>query len=59
MIIFGAGNMGRGVGTRTVAGGDDLPILDPETGKADELAEGVRDARREGRPSRAEARTIG
>ena len=43
ITIIGAGNMGRGIGTRAVAGGNDVEILDrsPEDARAlaDELGE--------------------
>lgn len=39
MTIIGASNMGRGIGTRLVAGGNRVKILDNDPGQARELAE--------------------
>jgi NADPH-dependent F420 reductase len=39
VTIIGAGNMGRGVGTRVVAGGHDLEILDRNPAEAQKLAD--------------------
>ena len=39
VTIIGAGNMGRGVGTRVVAGGHELEILDRDPAEAQKLAE--------------------
>lgn len=39
VTIIGAGNMGRGIGTRLVAGGNRLKILDNDPGEARKLAE--------------------
>jgi 8-hydroxy-5-deazaflavin:NADPH oxidoreductase len=38
VTIIGAGNMGRGIGTRLVAGGNHVKILDRDPGQASELA---------------------
>jgi NADPH-dependent F420 reductase len=38
VTIIGTGNMGRGIGTRVLAGGHELTLLDREPGKAEELA---------------------
>lgn len=38
VTIIGAGNMGRGIGTRVVAGGHDLEILDRDPAEARKLA---------------------
>jgi 8-hydroxy-5-deazaflavin:NADPH oxidoreductase len=38
VTIIGAGNMGRGIGTRVVAGGHDLEILDRDPAEAQKLA---------------------
>jgi NADPH-dependent F420 reductase len=38
VTIIGAGNMGRGLGTRLVAGGNDVKILDSDPDQARELA---------------------
>jgi len=38
VTIIGAGNMGRGIGTRVVAGKHALTILDKDGGKAEQLA---------------------
>ena len=37
--ILGSGNMARGIGTRALAGGNDVQILDREPAKAGALAE--------------------
>ena len=39
VTIIGAGNMGRGIGTRLVAGGNDVTILDTDPDEARQLAE--------------------
>ena len=39
ITIIGAGNMGRGVGTRAVAGGNDVEIVDRDPDEARALAE--------------------
>jgi 8-hydroxy-5-deazaflavin:NADPH oxidoreductase len=39
VTIVGAGNMGRGIGTRAVAGGHDVEIVDRDAGQARALAE--------------------
>src|SRR5918998_6900340 len=39
VTIVGAGNMGRGIGHRLVAGGHDVTIVDRETEEAGRLAE--------------------
>jgi 8-hydroxy-5-deazaflavin:NADPH oxidoreductase len=39
VTIIGAGNMGRGIGTRAVAGGHDVEILDRDPAEARALAE--------------------
>jgi predicted dinucleotide-binding enzyme len=38
VTIFGAGNMGRGIGSRLVAGGHDVTILDKSADKAQAVA---------------------
>jgi NADPH-dependent F420 reductase len=38
VTIVGAGNMGRGIGTRVVQGGHELEIVDRDHGQAEELA---------------------
>ena len=38
VTIVGAGNMGRGIGTRAVAGGHQVEILDHDSGEAQNLA---------------------
>jgi 8-hydroxy-5-deazaflavin:NADPH oxidoreductase len=38
VTIFGSGNMGRAIGTRALAGGNDVQILDREPKKAADLA---------------------
>jgi 8-hydroxy-5-deazaflavin:NADPH oxidoreductase len=42
VTIIGAGNMGRGIGTRLVAGGNRVKILDTDPAQARELAEELR-----------------
>jgi predicted dinucleotide-binding enzyme len=42
VTIVGTGNMARGVGTRLVAGGNGVTLLEKEPGKADELVEELR-----------------
>jgi 3-hydroxyacyl-CoA dehydrogenase len=37
VTIIGAGNMGRGIGNRPVAGGHDVTVVDPE--EAEQLVE--------------------
>jgi 8-hydroxy-5-deazaflavin:NADPH oxidoreductase len=39
VTIIGAGNMGRGIGTRFVAGGNAVTVLDTDPGDARQLAE--------------------
>jgi predicted dinucleotide-binding enzyme len=39
VTIIGAGNMGRGIGTRLVAGGNQVRILDTDPAEAQKLAE--------------------
>jgi 8-hydroxy-5-deazaflavin:NADPH oxidoreductase len=41
VTIIGAGNMGRGIGTRLVAGGNTVKILDTNPDQANELAEAL------------------
>ena len=38
VTIVGAGNMGRGIGTRAAAGGNEVEILDPDPMEAWRLA---------------------
>jgi len=44
VTIIGAGNMGRGIGHRTVAGGHDVTIVDRDPEEAERLAEELRGA---------------
>lgn len=48
VTIIGAGNMGRGIGTRMVAGGNEVEVIDVDPGEAralaDELGGGARPA---------------
>jgi 8-hydroxy-5-deazaflavin:NADPH oxidoreductase len=44
VTIIGAGNMGRGVGHRLVAGGHDVTVVDRDPEEAGRLAEELRDA---------------
>ena len=41
ITIIGAGNMGRGVGTRAVAGGNDVEIVDRDPDEARKLADEI------------------
>jgi predicted dinucleotide-binding enzyme len=42
VTIIGAGNMGRGIGTRLLAGGHELKIIDHDADQAGQLAEDLR-----------------
>ena len=42
VTIFGTGNMGRAVGTRLVAGGNDVQVLGTDTDEVDQLVEELR-----------------
>ena len=44
VTIIGAGNMGRGIGTRAVAGGHDVEILDRDPAEAQALADQLGDS---------------
>jgi NADPH-dependent F420 reductase len=44
VTIVGAGNMGRGIGTRAVAGGHQVEILDRDPGEAQQLAKELGDS---------------
>jgi 8-hydroxy-5-deazaflavin:NADPH oxidoreductase len=46
VTIIGAGNMGRGIGTRLVAGGNRVKVLDTDPEQARELAGGASDGGR-------------
>ena len=48
VTIIGAGNMGRGIGTRTVAGGNDVEIIDRDPAEARALAEELQGAAGDG-----------
>jgi NADPH-dependent F420 reductase len=48
VTIIGAGNMGRAIGTRAVAGGNDVEIVDRDPAEARTLAEELNAAAREG-----------
>lgn len=48
VTIIGAGNMGRGIGTRLVAGGNDVTIFDNDPDQAEQLAEELRSSSGEG-----------
>jgi 8-hydroxy-5-deazaflavin:NADPH oxidoreductase len=39
VTIIGAGNMGRGIGTRAVAGGHEVEVVDRDPAEAQKLAE--------------------
>jgi 3-hydroxyacyl-CoA dehydrogenase len=63
VTIIGAGNMGRGIGHRLVAGGHSVTIVDRDPEEAGRLAEELRGAgrrdRRSGRTWRGAARRGG
>ena len=44
ITIIGAGNMGRGIGTRAVAGGNTVAIVDRDPSQAQQLAADLGDA---------------
>jgi len=44
VTIIGAGNMGRAIGTRTVAGGHEVEIVDRDPAEAQQLAEELGDS---------------
>jgi NADPH-dependent F420 reductase len=48
VTIIGAGNMGRGIGTRAVAGGHDVELVDRDPGDAQSLADELQGAARDG-----------
>ena len=48
ITIIGAGNMGRGVGTRAVAGGNDVEVIDRDQAEAQALAGELQGAAKEG-----------
>ena len=48
VTIIGTGNMARGIGTRVVAGGNNVQIVGQDAGKAAQLAAQLRDAAQEG-----------
>ena len=48
VTVIGAGNMGRGIGHRLVAGGHDVTIVDRNPEKAERLAEELRAAAQDG-----------
>ena len=53
VTIIGAGNMGRGVGTRAVAGGNEVEIVDRDPAEAQALAEELNGAAQRGGSARA------
>jgi 8-hydroxy-5-deazaflavin:NADPH oxidoreductase len=55
VTIIGAGNMGRGVGTRLVAGGNRVKILDNDPEQARGLAEELQGSAGQGGTAEAEA----
>jgi 8-hydroxy-5-deazaflavin:NADPH oxidoreductase len=48
VTIIGAGNMGRGIGTRAVAGGNEVQLIDRDPPEAQALAEELAAAARDG-----------
>jgi predicted dinucleotide-binding enzyme len=48
VTIIGAGNMGRGIGHRLVAGGHDVTVVDRDPEEAERLAEELRGAAKDG-----------
>ena len=44
VTIIGAGNMGRGIGHRLVAGGHDVTVVDRDPEEAEQLIEELRGA---------------
>jgi predicted dinucleotide-binding enzyme len=44
ITTVGAGNMGRGIGTRAIAGGHDVEIIDRDPGQARALADELGDS---------------
>ena len=54
VTIIGAGNMGRGIGHRMVAGGHDVTIVDRDPEEAERLAEELRGATKAGATVEAE-----
>ena len=48
VTIIGAGNMGRGIGHRIVAGGHDVSVVDRDPEEAKQLAEELRGAAQDG-----------
>jgi 8-hydroxy-5-deazaflavin:NADPH oxidoreductase len=53
VTIIGAGNMGRGIGTRAVAGGNDVEVIDRDPEEARKLAEELQAAASNGGTARA------
>jgi 8-hydroxy-5-deazaflavin:NADPH oxidoreductase len=51
VTVIGAGNMGRGIGHRLVAGGQSVTIVDRDPEEAGQLAEELRGAGRRDRRS--------
>jgi Trk K+ transport system NAD-binding subunit len=49
VTIVGAGNMGRGIGHRLVAGGHDVTVVDQDPEEAGQLSEELRGAGRRDR----------
>jgi Trk K+ transport system NAD-binding subunit len=53
VTIIGAGNMGRGIGHRLVAGGHDVTVVDRDPEEAEQLVEELRGrGKRNGRSGR-------
>ncbi len=48
MTIIGAGNMGRGIGVRALAGGHDVELIDHNPDKAGSLADELRSGAKDG-----------
>ena len=52
VTVIGAGNVGRGIGHRLVAGGHAVTVVDRDPEEAEQLAEVLRGAAQAARPSK-------
>jgi shikimate 5-dehydrogenase len=59
VIIIGAGNMGRGIGHRLMAGGHDVTVVDRDPEEAGRLAEELRGAAQGGATVEAAGMGVG